>query len=48
MIDLHHEYKMLLETAEICPEPQCAKIIQKWADDLKTQGYDKQPLTDIV
>lgn len=40
MKDLYHKYQMLKQTAEICPDENCKKIIFGWAAQLQELGYD--------
>jgi hypothetical protein len=44
MQDMYHRYKMLKETAAICPEPKCKQIILGWATELQALGYDNEAL----
>lgn len=35
MTDLYHNYQMLKQTAEICPDEKCKQIISGWATELQ-------------
>lgn len=48
MPDLYHRYKMLKETAAICPDENCKKIILGWAAELQALDPEsKAPEVDI-
>jgi len=49
MRDIQHDYKMLTETAKICPDANCKKIISQWAIELQPLIYEgHMPIVDIT
>jgi len=49
MHDIQHDYRMLTETAKICPDANCKKIISQWAIELQPLIYENQmPIIDIT
>jgi len=49
MRDIIHDYKMLTETAKICPDANCKQIISQLAIELQPLIYGNQmPIIDIT